>query len=58
MVVLLRSISEVRVVGGEREHPRLEDTVQVRNSVAPDLECTLEARVPCPGNSHELVRPQ
>ena len=57
-VVLLLSISEVRVVGGEREHPRLEDTVQVRSSVAPDLECALEARVPCPGHLHELVRPQ
>ena len=45
-------------VGGERKHPSLEDTVQVRSSIAPDLECALEAGVPCPDHSHELVRPQ
>ena len=57
-VVSLRSISEMKGVGGEREHPRLEDTVQVRSSVAPELECALEAGIPCPGHLHELIRPQ
>ena len=57
-VVSLRSNLELKGVGGEREHPRLEDTVHVRSSVAPDLECALEFGVPCPGHSHKLVRPQ
>ena len=57
-VVLVHSVSELKGVGGEGEHPRLEDTFHVLSSVAPDLECALEARVPCPGHSHELVRPQ
>ena len=57
-VVSVRSISKLKGVGGQREHPRLENTVHVRSSVAPDLECALEARIPCPGHSHELVHPQ
>ena len=56
-VVLVHSVSELKGVGGEGEHPCLEDIVYVLSSVAPDLECALEARVPCPGHSHELVRP-
>ena len=57
-IVSLRSISELKGVGREREHPHLEDIVHMRSSVAPDLECALEARVHCPGHSHELVHPQ
>ena len=57
-VVSVRSISDLKGVGGQREHPHLEDTVHVHNLVAPDLECALEARVPCPDHLHELVRPQ
>ena len=57
-VVLVHSVSELKDVGGKGEHPCLKDTVHVLSSVAPDLECALEARVPCPGHSHELVRPQ
>ena len=57
-VVSLCLISKMKGVGGERQHPRLEDTVQVHSSVAPELECALEARILCPSHSHELVRPQ
>ena len=57
-VVSVRLVSELKGVGGKGEHPCLEDTVHVLSSVAPDLECALEARVLCPGHSQELVRPQ
>ena len=57
-VVFLCSISKLKGVGGEREHPRLEDTVHVHCSVALDLECALVVGVPCPNHLHEPVRPQ
>ena len=57
-VVLLHSISEMKGVGGEREHPRLEDTIQMCSSIASELECALEARIPCLGHSQGCLTGQ
>ena len=57
-VVSLRSISKMKDVGGEGEHPRLEDIVQIHSSVPLELECAMGAGILCPGHLHELLCPQ
>ena len=57
VVVSLHSISEMKDVGGEGEHPCLEDTIQVHSSILPKRECAVGAGIPCPNHLHELICP-